>query len=118
MARQHDGQSQRQEVSAAAEDHSARASAHQAAELDAVTDEITRWKYIAPAELAEYRCADGLLNEFKMMWKLRHRFPLHFIVFKQMACHLPHEANVEQYFSRAGNLSDPNTWTRRTSVSW
>ena len=25
-----------------------------------------------------------------------------------MASHLPHEANVEQYFSRAGNLSDPN----------
>ena len=72
-----------------------------APELDAVADEITRWKYIAPAELAEFRCTDGLLNEFKMMWKLRHRFPLHFIAFKQMACHLPHEANVEQYFSRA-----------------
>ena len=25
-----------------------------------------------------------------------------------MASHQPHEANVEQYFSRAGNLSDPN----------
>ena len=25
-----------------------------------------------------------------------------------LICHLPHEANVEQYFSRAGNLSDPN----------
>ena len=36
------------------------------------------------------------------------RFPMHFLVFKQMASHLPHEANVEQYFSRAGNLSDPN----------
>ena len=35
-----------------------------------------------------------------MMWELRARFPLHFLVFKQMACHLPHEANVEQYFSR------------------
>ncbi len=36
------------------------------------------------------------------------RFPLHFIVFKQTVCHLPLEANVEQVFSRAGNLSDPN----------
>ena len=25
-----------------------------------------------------------------------------------LICHLPHEANVEQYLSRAGNLSDPN----------
>lgn len=53
-------------------------------------------------------CAFSLLNEFKMMWALRERFPLHLIVFKQIACHLAHEANVEQVFSRAGNLSDPN----------
>ena len=52
--------------------------------------------------------SDGLLNEFEMMWALRERFPLHFIIFKQTACHLAHEANVEQVFSRAGNLSDPN----------
>ena len=39
---------------------------------------------------------------------MRKSFPLHFIVFKQTACHLAHEANVEQIFSRAGNLSDPN----------
>ena len=43
-----------------------------------------------------------------MMWSLRKRFPLHYIVFKQIALHLPHEANVEQYFSRAGKLSNPN----------
>ena len=43
-----------------------------------------------------------------MMWALRDRFPLHCIVFKQTACHLPHEANVEQLFSRAGMLTDPN----------
>ena len=42
------------------------------------------------------------------MWALRDRFPLHFILFKQTACHLAHEANVEQVFSRAGNLADPN----------
>ena len=35
-------------------------------------------------------------------------FPLHFILFKQTACHLAHEANVEQVFSCAGNLADPN----------
>ena len=43
-----------------------------------------------------------------MVWALRDRFPLHIILFKQTACHLAHEANVEQIFSRAGNLADPN----------
>ena len=43
-----------------------------------------------------------------MMWTLRDIFPLHYIVFKQMASHIPHEANVEQVFSRAGLLADPN----------
>ena len=37
----------------------------------------------------------------------RKRFPLHFIVFKQTASHLPYEANVERVFSLAGYLSDP-----------
>lgn len=31
-----------------------------------------------------------------MMWALRETFPLHYVVFKQTACHIPHEANVEQ----------------------
>ena len=35
-----------------------------------------------------------------MMWSLRESFPLLFTVFKQTACHLAHEANVEQVFSR------------------
>ena len=39
-----------------------------------------------PEEINEFRCPDGLLNEFKMFWHLRHRFPLHFLVFKQIAC--------------------------------
>ena len=43
-----------------------------------------------------------------MVFSLRQAFPLHYIVFRQTACHLPHEANVEQIFSRAGLLSDPN----------
>ena len=52
--------------------------------------------------------SDGMLNDFKMMWEFRDRFPLHYMVFKQIGQHLPHEANIEQYFSRAGLLSDPN----------
>ena len=43
-----------------------------------------------------------------MMWALRDKFPLHYVLFKQTACHLPREANVEQIFSRAGLLADPN----------
>jgi hypothetical protein len=46
-----------------------------------------------------------------MMWELREleRFPLHFIVLKQTACHLTHEANVEQVFSTfPSGKSDPN----------
>ena len=39
---------------------------------------------------------------------MRNQFPLHYIVFKQTASHLPHEGNTEQLFSRAGALSDDN----------
>ena len=39
---------------------------------------------------------------------VRDSFALHYTVFKQYASHLPHEANVEQLFSRSSNLSDPN----------
>ena len=46
--------------------------------------------------------------QFKLMWAIKDRFPLHYIVFKQTASHIPHEANVERLFSRAGLLSDPN----------
>ena len=35
-------------------------------------------------------------------------FPLHYIVFRQTASHLPHEGNSEQLFSRSGALSDDN----------
>jgi hypothetical protein len=41
------------------------------------------------------------------MWDLRESFPLHFTVFKQTACHLAHEANVEKVFSKAGLITDP-----------
>ena len=44
-----------------------------------------------------------------MMWHLRILFPLHFFVFKQTASHLAAEANVEQVFSRAGQLSEVNS---------
>ena len=75
---------------------------------DVVAEEIELWNFLSPESYSEYYDEDGLLNEFEMMWALRDRFSLHFVVFKQMATHLAHEANVEQVFSRAGLLSDPN----------
>jgi hypothetical protein len=74
----------------------------------AVTDEIERWERLSPDNFSEFVDDWSLLNEFAMMWELYERFPLHFIVFKQTLCHLSHVAKVEQVFSRAGNLSDPN----------
>ena len=43
-----------------------------------------------------------------MMWKLRILFPFHFVVFNQTVCHLTDEDNVEQVFSRTGQLSEVN----------
>jgi hypothetical protein len=67
--------------------------------VDNMLDELRRWEDKGLKEYSQYIAEDGLLNEFKMMWELRKFFPLHFTVFKQTACHLAHEANVEQVFS-------------------
>ena len=80
------------------------------AEFDAVTDEIRRWSSLSADECQRFVCVeDGVLNEFEMMWHLRIVFPLHSFVFKQTASHLAAEANVEQVFSRAGQLSEVNS---------
>ena len=78
------------------------------AEFDTVTDEIRRWSSLSADECQRF-VEDGVLNEFEMMWQLRVLFPLHFFVFKQTASHLAAEANVEQVFSRAGQLSEVNS---------
>ena len=66
--------------------------------FDPVAGEMERWANLPHDHFSEFFDDDGLLNEFQMMWALRERFPLHFIVFKQTASHLGHEANVEQVF--------------------
>ena len=48
--------------------------------LDAVTDEIKRWHDIATVELAKFRSADGLLNEFKMMWEYAETSFVHVVL--------------------------------------
>jgi hypothetical protein len=75
--------------------------------FDEVTDEVARWEALKSNEIECFRKADGLLDEFALLWVMRLRFPLHFFVFKQTAAHLPFEANVERVFSVAGYLSDP-----------
>merc|ERR1711965_122750 len=59
-------------------------------------------------KIDEFMDSDGIINEFALLYKQRRAFPLHYIVFKQVSSHLPHEANTEQLFSLAGNLSDDN----------
>ena len=89
------------------------------AEVDTVTDEIGRWSSLSEDECQRF-VEDGVLNEFEMMWQLRALFPLNFLVFKQTASHLAAEANVEQVFSRAGQLSevnlDPDALTDMVSI--
>ena len=62
----------------------------------------------------------GVLNEFEMMCHLRILFPVHFFVFKQTVSHLEAETNVDQVFSRVGQLSevnsDPDTLTDMVSI--
>jgi len=78
-------------------------------DFDTVSDEIRRWSSLSEGECQRFVSAeDGILNEFEMMWQLRILFPLHFVVFKQTECHLEAETNVEQVFSRAGQLSEVN----------
>ena len=76
-------------------------------EFYAANDEIRRWSSLSEDECQRF-VEDGVLNEFEMMWQLRALFPLHFFVFKQTVSHLAAEANVEQVFSRAGQLSEVN----------
>ena len=82
-----------------------------------MTDEATRWADIDKKTILQFRDEAGIVDEFALMYHVRCSFPLHFIVFKQTASHLPHEVNSlsEQLFSRSGALS-PMTmarWTHR-----
>ena len=49
-----------------------------------------------------------ILNEFQLLYRVSANFTLHYTVFRQVSSHLPHEANTEQLFSLAGNISDDN----------
>ena len=89
-------------------------------QFDPVKVEIERWEYLSPEEIAPFKEESGLIIEFKMMWHMRKRFPLHFVVFKQVSSHLPHEANRPTWSStsRARASSPTPTWRLRFSASW
>ena len=45
--------------------------------FDEVTDEVARWGALKSNEIECFRKADGLLDEFAILWVMRLRFPLH-----------------------------------------
>ena len=49
------------------------------------------------------------MMDYRVQNLVKDSFPLHYIVFKQTAVHIPHEANGEQVFSTAGRLADVHT---------
>ena len=51
-------------------------------QIDPVKVEIERWSYLPPETIQSYIASDGIVNHFKLLWELRARFPLHFIVFR------------------------------------
>ena len=90
------------------EDEGGPAGAH-GDDFDTVTDEAMRWASLADkTTVAEFRDEAGVVNEFALLFHVRKAFPLHYMVFRQTASHLPHEGNTEQLFSRSGALSDDN----------
>ena len=75
---------------------------------DVVTDEAARWASLDKATARQFKDDERIINEFALLYHVQNQFPLHYIVFKQTASHIPHEGNSEQIFSRSGTLSDDN----------
>ena len=74
---------------------------------DAVVDEVSKWEAL-PQTVINAHSKDGMLDEFSLLSSLKSQFPLHYIIFKQTACHMGHEGDCEQFFSTAKHRSDPN----------
>ena len=90
------------------DEEDALAMANDDTDTDTVTAEAARWAELDKKTIGEFRDDEGIVNEFALMYHVRNSFPLHYIVFKQTASHIPHEGNSEQLFSRSGALSDDN----------
>ena len=79
-------------------------------------NEMARWKNLDRSSIKKHKDNDGLVNEFALLYEVRLNFPLHYILFRQTASHIAHEANSEQLFSLAGRLADPNLEPRELGV--
>ena len=75
---------------------------------DPVFNEVTQWKNLDRNLINKHKDKDGLVNEFALLYEVRLSFPLHYILFRQTASHIAHEANSERLFSLSGRLADPN----------
>ena len=79
--------------------------------------EIQAWAAICNAELQKHvQQVKGqtVLNEFSLAFAHRHSLPLHFEVFRRCAPHMPHEGNIEGWFSTTKGLAQPSShpdWT-------
>ena len=73
-----------------------------------VDAEIKLWEKMDPALISKHVGSDGILDEFALVSDIEDVMPLHYLLFRMCAAHLPHEANSESTFFRAGMLSDPN----------
>ena len=65
---------------------------------DQVNAEAQAWAALPEAEVALHRNGLGLVVEFALMSRLKKKFPLHYIVFRQSPSHLSHEGSVERVF--------------------
>ena len=68
---------------------------------DPVSAEVQAWASLLQAEVALYRNSLGLVDEFALISRLKRKFPLYHIVFRQSSSHLSHEGDVERVFSGA-----------------
>ena len=65
---------------------------------DQVNAEAQAWAALPEAEVALHRNGLGLVVEFALTSRLKKKFPLHYIVFRQSPSHLSHEGNAERVF--------------------
>lgn len=64
--------------------------------------------WVARLESSRTKALMHLVNECLLLYKVRHKFPLHYKLFRQVSSHLFHEVNTEQLFSHTGALSEDN----------
>ena len=54
---------------------------------------LERWSKIDKSTIRSFKDDDGIVNDVALIYSVRNSFPLHYIVFKQLASHISHEGN-------------------------